>query len=93
MLPNELQGLSRLDKSLNMLFESNVEWIRYSGCLSGSVVGIKDAFEMCDTSHRVVEKINTHLVTEFILHSLEGLVLTDSLGVVGNPRLIQTAMV
>jgi len=60
--------------------------------LASSVVGTEDAFEICGSSHRVVEKINTHLVTEFILFSLEGLVLTDSLGVIGNPRLMRTVM-
>ena len=48
---------------------------------------------MCGSSHRVVEKINTHLITEFILVRLEGLVLTNSFREIGNPTLIRAAMV
>ena len=77
--------LGCLNKSFNMFFESNVEWVRYSSCLSSGVVGIKDAFEMCGSPHRVVEKIDTHLITEFILISLESLELTNGLGEIGDP--------
>jgi len=35
----------RLNKSLNILFESNVERIRNPSCLSSGIVGIEDAFE------------------------------------------------
>jgi len=84
--------LGCLDKSLNIFFESNVERIRDSSCLSSSVAGVQNAFEVCGSSHRVVEKINTHLVTEFILVSLEGLALTNGLGKIGNPRLVHTTV-
>jgi len=47
---------------------------------------------MCGSSHPVVEKINTHLVTEFILVSLEGLVLTNGLGEISNVQLVCTMM-
>jgi len=85
--------LGRLDKSLNIFFEGDIEWILYSSCLPGSAVGIEDTFEMCGSSHQVVEKINTHLVTEIILFSLEGLALTDSLGESGNLSLIRAVMI
>jgi len=82
---DRIMWLGRLNKSFNIFFESNVEWVRCSSCLLSGVVGIKDAFEMCGSPHRVVEKIDTHLITEFILISLESLELTNGLGEIGYP--------